>query len=125
MNETFDISLTCKVTGFPVPTNIKWFFKTLYSPVTNSTNVNVIPEAVSDTEFTSKLVLRNVNISQDGVYYCSSGDGLHKQTVLTVKGKPRLTIDIVKAVTTSEIFVNWTLNQGNTNVTALKLYVCD
>lgn len=124
VNETNDISLTCKVTGYPVPSSLHWSFKTpSSSPLSNSSNIGITAEAQSDTEFTSKLVLRNVSIQQHGKYYCSTGDGLSNETELYVRGKPRLEIDVIKAVSTSEIFLNWTIHDGNSNITSLKLWV--
>ncbi|ODN01275.1 Tyrosine-protein phosphatase 69D [Orchesella cincta] len=122
VNETNDTSLTCKVYGYPVPNSIRWSFESASSiPLSNSSNVGITVEPQGETEFTSKLVLRNVSIEQHGKYYCNTDDGLSEETNLTVKGKPRLVLDVIMAVTPTEIFVNWTINNGNSNITSLKL----
>lgn len=83
----------------------------------------IVDEALSDTEFTSKLILRNVTVEQHGNYNCSTREGQTNRTNLIVRGKPKVEIDVVKAVSTSEIFVNWTVHNGNSELTSFKLSV--
>lgn len=88
VNETSDTSLTCKVSGYPVPKSIKWWFgNQSYAPLANSSDIGITAEPQGETEFTSKLLIRNVSIDQHGVYYCSTDDGLREPTVLIVKGR--------------------------------------
>ncbi|XP_018330947.1 tyrosine-protein phosphatase 69D isoform X2 [Agrilus planipennis] len=102
------VNLTCSAEGYPL--SISWY--------KNSDLLTefVYTESVNKTFKVSSFQLKEVTKKDNGTFICSSKTGnfvKNASTAILVIDKPQVSIDFVKALGTSKIFLNWTVNDGN------------
>ncbi|CAB3382748.1 Hypothetical predicted protein [Cloeon dipterum] len=109
-NET--ATLMCHVRGYPVH-SIHWRLDGLEEILNDSKE-----QKYNATHSTSKLTVSNkVKGSDNGSYLCEvetlGSELVSSRVTLLVLDKPGIAFGVVKAISNTSIFVNWTVNHGN------------
>ncbi|XP_031337800.1 tyrosine-protein phosphatase 69D [Photinus pyralis] len=102
------VKLHCLAEGFPIG-EIFWLKD---NKPHLKFKVNVIDELLQN----STLEINELNKKDNGTYMCVAnvnGVTANKSSAVLVLDKPQVTIDFVKAIGKSKIFLNWTVNDGN------------
>lgn len=125
------LQLYCLIEAYPMNKwnkTIKWhkddeikFISKLDFPLVNRTKI--LP--INETFVSATLDITDVSKKDNGTYTCSitspftddNVNEVHFQSSLLVLDVPQVSIDYVKAVGASKIFLNWTTNDGNDAVT--------
>lgn len=114
------VMLYCTIRIFPqnisiLQQQLKWLKdENVFSFLDQSSNIHPI----NATHLNFTLELTEVYKKENGSYACAvyEADGVEltrKNIVLLVMDVPQVSIDYVKAVGNSRIFLNWTVNDGN------------
>ncbi|XP_048526758.1 tyrosine-protein phosphatase 69D isoform X2 [Dendroctonus ponderosae] len=103
------VHLKCLVEGYPID-YITWFKDTNALPfdMWNTT-------AVNETAISSVLRIQ-ITKKDNGTYTCTAGNEnstTNGSTAILVLDKPQISIDVIKPIGTNKIFLNWTVNDGN------------
>ncbi|XP_066158731.1 tyrosine-protein phosphatase 69D isoform X1 [Euwallacea fornicatus] len=103
------VHLECFVEGYPID-SITWYKdgNALPFDMWNTTSVN-------DTVSSSTLQIQ-VTKKDNGTYSCVARNDISNtdaSTAILVLDKPQVNIDVIKPIGTNKIFLNWTLNDGN------------
>lgn len=129
-----DVTIFCYIELFPVDEyrhGIHWHREDVdgkeYSgdATTNLSNKTQIT-TINQTHLNVTLELKSVAKRDNGTYLCNivnprDGITMSKATSVLVLDVPQVRIDFVKAVGMDKIFMNWTINDGNSNVTHYRL----
>lgn len=104
-----NVELNCLIVGYPIQ-RISWFKDS--EPLFIETDTKSINETLKN----STIQIKEVTKKDNGTYTCyveaiNSNDS--RSTEILVLDKPQISIKFVKAIGTSEIFLNWTVNDGN------------
>ncbi|KAK6641042.1 hypothetical protein RUM44_012741 [Polyplax serrata] len=108
-----DATLKCEIEGYPL-SDPEW--KIEKSGLSDLLPQNIHHEKINETLLETRLDFQNVNHHDNGTYICRAlgPDGYIQASVnLFVLDKPQVLIDLVKAVGSSVLFFNWTVNDGN------------
>ena len=119
--------LFCYIEVFPLPSALDQLHEMIYfrrdedsdaTSLRNATRLTV----VNQSHVNMTLSVPHATKRDNGTYLClmnnpkTQQDLLHEITLL-VLDVPQLRIDLVRAVGMDKIFLNWTVNDGNSNVT--------
>lgn len=122
-------TLFCYIEFYPIPTgdsqdalhDILYFRRDEESDATSLRNATKL-SVVNQSHVNMTLHVQHAAKRDNGTYLCLMNnprlqqDLLHEITLL-VLDIPQLRIDLVRAVGMDKIFLNWTVNDGNSNVT--------
>lgn len=104
-----NVVLNCEVTGYPI-NHVYW--------LKDKENITADVKTVTLNETTQNTTIHVNEITKkdNGTYTCvvetiNSNDS--KSFEILVLDKPQVNIDFVKAIGTSQIYLNWTVNDGN------------
>ncbi|CAG9763906.1 unnamed protein product [Ceutorhynchus assimilis] len=103
------VNLKCLIDGYPID-SVNWFKDSNMLPndMWNITNVNLtVVESILRIQATK---------NDNGTYLCQAKNELssaNASTAILVLDKPQVTIDVIKPIGTNKIFLNWTVNDGN------------
>ncbi|XP_050313580.1 tyrosine-protein phosphatase 69D isoform X2 [Anthonomus grandis grandis] len=103
------VNLTCVFDGYPID-YVSWLKDDNTLPFdTWSTTV------INETTISSTLKVQ-VTKHDNGTYSCAAGNeisNVNASTAILVLDKPHIIIDVIKPIGTNKIFMNWTVNDGN------------
>lgn len=108
-----EITLYCIFEGYPL-SNLTWekdFDESSVSDLNKFTNIKTL----NGTHKNVTLYFSSLNKKDSGNYSCvdNSVEKTSKYVELLVLDKPQVNIDFIKALRTNEIYLNWTVNDGN------------
>lgn len=104
------VKLECFVEGYPIE-HFAWFKDDNALPydLWNTASIN-------ETVMSSTITIQ-VTKKDNGTYSCFVGNEIstaNASTAILVLDKPQVNIDVIKPIGTNKIFLNWTVNNGNT-----------
>lgn len=105
-----NVKLYCLIAGYPIE-GISWL-----KDNENITHIKYDNKIINETLQNTSIEISKLNKKDNGTYTCSARTGhyvTNHSTAILVRDKPQVTIDFVKAIGTSKIFLNWTVNDGN------------
>ncbi|CAH0562390.1 unnamed protein product [Brassicogethes aeneus] len=103
------VTLVCLVQGYPIE-EVMWFKEDKL--IVEGSKM----ESINSTLKNSTLSIEEVKKSDNGSYICKSTNGVlrvNASSAIMVLDKPQITIDFIKAIATNKIYLNWTVNDGN------------
>lgn len=103
------VYLSCLIEGYPIE-YVNWY-KDGNSLPFDMWNVTLI----NDTLINSTLKVE-ITKKDNGTYSCAAITQLtvaNASTAILVLDKPQISIDVIKPIGTNKIFLNWTVNDGN------------
>ncbi|KAF5281454.1 hypothetical protein FQR65_LT14688 [Abscondita terminalis] len=103
------VKLHCLIEGYPID-DITWLKDN--KEINLKVNVTIINETLRNTT----IEILELNKKDNGTYSCVGKVGdfvANRSSALLVLDKPQVSIDFVKAIGKSQIFLNWTVNDGN------------
>lgn len=123
-------TLFCYIELFPIPSTDDQLHELIYfrreddldgSSLRNATKVSV----VNQSHVNVSLTISHAQKRENGTYLCvaqntKTGQDLTREITLLVLDIPQVRIDLVRAVGMDKIFLNWTVNDGNANVTSYR-----
>ncbi|KAJ8945608.1 hypothetical protein NQ314_009135 [Rhamnusium bicolor] len=104
-----NVELFCVVKGYPIE-SIKWLKDNEYLP-TDMWKVQTI-----NTTYKNTSLKFEVSKKDNGTYTCvvnTSTTQANDSTEILVLYKPQITLDVIKPIGINKIFLNWTVNDGN------------
>ncbi|GAB0089766.1 hypothetical protein DMENIID0001_043710 [Sergentomyia squamirostris] len=132
-NMNKDVTLFCLVEAFPpeeYKSSIEWrkedtegmdftAVKEINLNLSNKTKI----KQINETRMNVTLNLDSVAKKHNGTYVCRiliprTGAEISAESSILVLDRPEVTLDFVKAVGASKIFLNWTVNDGNDPIQA-------
>lgn len=105
-----NVTLHCLVEGYPID-GTSWL-KDNKNATTFTPHVRIINETLENTS----IEIRNISNKDNGTYTCITKTGnlySNSSTAILVLDKPQISIDFIKAIGVSKIFLNWTVKDGN------------
>ncbi|XP_060537066.1 tyrosine-protein phosphatase 69D [Cylas formicarius] len=103
------VKLSCVIEGYPIEF-VNWF-KDGNALKSDSWNTSAI-----NSTFCNSTLNVEVTKKDNGTYTCIAGTITtiaNASSAILVLDKPQVTIDVVKPIGTNKIFLNWTVNDGN------------
>lgn len=105
-----NVELYCIISGYPTPA-ITWYQddKKLDTKLYETKTLN-------DTHYITTLQLNGITNKYNGTYVCEGNTARGSSKGVTdvlVLNKPEVTLDTVKAIGRTKIYLNWTVNDGN------------
>lgn len=101
--------LTCLIQGYPIEL-ISWYKDGNNLPSDMWSNVFI------NKTLTNSTLTIEVTKKDNGTYTCVAGTQINvvnASTAILVLDKPEVKIDVIKPIGTNKIFLNWTVNDGN------------
>ncbi|KAG8231042.1 hypothetical protein J437_LFUL010921, partial [Ladona fulva] len=111
------VTLSCIFEGYPLG-RVDWLKGRNLTTAKFITNDSEI-EYHDITKLESKLQLTDISSQKNGTYHCRmfTEDGeVHASVPLIVLDKPKTNFDFVKAIGATRVYLNWTVNDGNSPV---------
>ncbi|XP_049820439.1 tyrosine-protein phosphatase 69D isoform X3 [Aethina tumida] len=102
------VSLYCLVEGYPIE-EISWYKDDMYI---EGTSIETVNKTLKNSTFT----IAEVKKTDNGTYTCKTTNGemkVKESSAILVLDKPQITIDFIKPIATNKIYLNWTVNDGN------------
>lgn len=104
-----NVALYCEVVGYPIM-HVYW------TKDKENITVDVKTETINQTMKNTTIFVNEIIKKDNGTYTChidtiNSNDS--NSFEILVLDKPQVNIDFVKAIGTSQIYLNWTVNDGN------------
>lgn len=104
-----NVALYCEVVGYPIM-NIYW------TKDKENITVDVKTDTINQTMKNTTIFVNEITKKDNGTYTCHV-DTINyndsKSFEILVLDKPQVNIDFVKAIGISQIYLNWTVNDGN------------
>lgn len=104
-----NIALNCEVMGYPI-THVYW------TKDKENATVDVKTQSLNQTMVNTTIYVNEITKKDNGTYTCHVETTIFndsKSCEILVLDKPQVNIDFVKAIGTSQIYLNWTVNDGN------------
>ena len=117
-NISQSLELSCQFEGKPLPT-VQWL-KAGSVIEENPNKYEITVDNVSDKSVKSLLKIFNLDHGDNGTYLCHSKNAHNSATAIVealVLDVPEVTIDKIVAVSSSKLYINWTVVDWNTPVT--------
>ena len=110
------LELSCSFQGFPLP-NVSWIYQGNRIITENRSKYEITEDYTTDNSTVkSLLTILSVDHADNGTYICYGDNEYASDTAFVtalVYDTPQLQIDQIVPVSSSKLFLNWTVNSWN------------